>query len=140
MGRKAKNTNPNKHPGGAPVTKWTPEFIEFIRLKLLDYIDTTDIPIFMEFCYLNDVNYTQMYEFTELTETIKKCRMKKESQLERKGLLGEVNTSMAIFSLKQLGWKDQQEVVHDVKEELSQLANSMKGNFDKRTPETTSTS
>ena len=34
----------------------------------------------------------------------------KEYMLERLGLKGKINSTMAVFSLKQLGWRDQQQV------------------------------
>ena len=34
----------------------------------------------------------------------------KEYMLERLGLKGKINTTLAVFSLKQLGWRDQQQV------------------------------
>jgi hypothetical protein len=42
------------------------------------------------------------------------CIAKKEGALERMALEGKVNTSMAIFSLKQLGWKDTHEQTHHI--------------------------
>ncbi len=34
----------------------------------------------------------------------------KEYMLERLGLKGQINATLAVFSLKQLGWRDQQQV------------------------------
>ncbi len=34
----------------------------------------------------------------------------KEYMLERLGLKGKINSTLAVFSLKQLGWRDQQQV------------------------------
>jgi hypothetical protein len=42
----------------------------------------------------------------------RQCLTKKEAQLERKALYNEINVSMAIFSLKQLGWSDRTEQTH----------------------------
>ena len=42
--------------------------------------------------------------------SIKKLINTKEYMLERLGLKGKINTTMAVFSLKQLGWRDQQQV------------------------------
>jgi len=87
------------------------------RQKLLEaiekYIDETPIPIVSEFAYLNGLNRTSVYEIEELSDAIKKLVSKKEVALERLGLSGAPNVSpMAIFSLKQLGWKDKQEIEH----------------------------
>lgn len=80
---------------------------EIVR-KFEQYIAETDIPILAEFAYQNDVTRPWMYLQTELLTLIKKCMDKKESALERKALKEEVNTTMAIFSLKQLGWRDKE--------------------------------
>ena len=40
---------------------------------------------------------------------LKKCIAKKEANLEKGALTGKLNPSMAIFSLKQLGWRDKKE-------------------------------
>lgn len=80
--------------------------------KLEKYIEQTDIPILAEFCYLNDIRRTFLYENQLMSNAIKKLIEKKESQLERKALNKEIDKTMAIFSLKQLGWKDIQEVNH----------------------------
>jgi hypothetical protein len=89
---------------------------EEIAAKLHDYVDGTDIPVIAEFCYTNDIRRDYLYEMAQgdaqLSHAIKRCIEKKEAQLEIKTLRGEVNPSMAIFSLKQLGWKDKQEFEH----------------------------
>src|ERR1700755_249064 len=74
--------------------------------ELLQYIDTTDIPIVAEFAHNAGVLRQQLYEMPELSDALKACVQKKEMALEQKALAGQVNCSMAIFSLKQLGWKD----------------------------------
>jgi len=95
---------------GRPVTKWTPEAKQELNEKFLKYIEETEIPIFAEFAYKNSVNRDMLYTFDELKSTIKKCHEKKEAQLERLSLQNKINVTMAIFSLKQLGWKDKQEI------------------------------
>ena len=58
-----------------------------------------------------------------------KKKAKKEAQLERLALRKEINHTMAIFSLKQLGWKDTQDIAHsgtikaEVNHDLSRLSN-----------------
>ena len=85
-----------------------------IHEKLDRYISKTNIPIFAEFCYTNDLCREYMYELAQKNEilsyTIKKCSLKKEAQLERLGLQGEIDRGIAIFSLKQLGWRDEREL------------------------------
>jgi hypothetical protein len=83
---------------------------EEIRKEFLDYIENTEIPIVAEFAVFADVNRQRLYEWEELADALKRCIAKKESALERLALSGKVNTAMAIFSLKQLGWSDRQDM------------------------------
>lgn len=85
---------------------YTDDHIEKLKKALDKYIQNTDIPIVSEFAYQNNIRRQFLYENPILSDAIKKLIDKKEAQLERKGLTGEINTTMAIFSLKQLGWKD----------------------------------
>lgn len=79
---------------------------------LLTYIEKTPIPILAEFAHKHGVLRQKLYEMEELRDAIKACAQKKESALERAALNGDVNCTMAIFSLKQLGWKDTHEQTH----------------------------
>lgn len=81
-----------------------------IKEKMQAYIKETDIPIVSEFAYLNNCARQYLYELPELTDTIKELITKKEAQLEKLALTGKINHTMAIFSLKQLGWKDVQDI------------------------------
>lgn len=95
---------------GHPVTVYTPERVAELLEKLDAYIDSSDIPIVAEFCYLNRVPKQRLYELEELADSLKMLICKKEANLE-KGLLGNVlNPTGAVFSLKQLGWSDRQEI------------------------------
>ena len=85
---------------------YTNEEVKDIFNRLEKYINETDIPIIAEFAYLNDIPRTTFYDYDEFSTLIKKLIDKKESQLEKMGLYGEVEKTMAIFSLKQLGWRD----------------------------------
>lgn len=100
-------------PGGRPK-KYTDDYLSELLESLEDYIDETDIPILKEWCYQNGVPSTHVYDFEELSEAIKRLIDKKEAALERMGLRGDVDRTMAIFSLKQLGWSDKQESKHTV--------------------------
>ena len=73
---------------------------------MFQYIEKTDIPIVAEFAYLHGVDRQRIYEWPELADALKGCIAKKEGALEALALTGKVNCSMAIFSLKQLGWTD----------------------------------
>lgn len=77
------------------------------------YIEQTEIPIVAEFAvsqgFGKHVIYDMANDSEEFANLLKKCTTKKESALERQGLLGNVALPMAIFSLKQLGWTDKQD-------------------------------
>lgn len=81
--------------------------------RLDEYVETTDIPILSEFAYKNNLTREYLYTLSKTDEAlfnaIKKCTQKKEAVLEKGALKGKLNSTMAIFSLKQLGWKDKQD-------------------------------
>ena len=97
---------------GRPV-EYTPERIQEIKDAMELYIETHDIPIVAEFAYLHDIRRQKLYEIPELSYTLGKLIDKKESTLEKGGLLGDYNASMAKFSLAQLGWSEKQETKVD---------------------------
>lgn len=86
--------------------KYTSAKRKSLLKSLKKYIDETEIPILNEFCYKNNVLRENLYLWEEFTYTIKNLMYKKQVVLEQKGLKGEINTAMAIFSLKQMGWRD----------------------------------
>lgn len=83
---------------------------ERILVVLEDYVERTEIPIIAEFAYLNRIPRSMLYESPVLADAIKRLIDKKEAQLERGGLDKTIDKTMAIFSLKQLGWRDVQEI------------------------------
>ena len=96
-------------PAGRPL-EWTQEKIQDIINKLEIYIDDNTIPIISEFCYQNNIRKQRLYEKEEFSDSIKRLIEKKEANLEKGMLFGKINVTGAIFSLKQLGWKDKSEV------------------------------
>lgn len=85
-----------------------PELVERFR----QYIEENDIPIISEFAYLNGFGKDYIYDRVEFSELRKIAIAKKEAALEIGTLKGTLNPAMAIFSLKQMGWRDKQEVEH----------------------------
>lgn len=84
-------------------------------LSIIDeYTNNNDIPILKEVCYKNYWNSDYLLELRkkseELNWSIKRLLDKKEAQLEKLSLNKTIERTMAIFSLKQLGWKDRQEI------------------------------
>jgi len=100
----------SKRKRGAPITVWTPERIDEVIRLMDDYTENTAVPILAEVAYQNHFSKPTLYDIPELSDPIKRLLTKKESQLEKGALAGQVNATMAIFSLKQMGWRDKQEV------------------------------
>lgn len=96
---------------GRPI-EWTKKRKAALLADFLTYIDESDIPIIAEFCAKNHLYRQLMYDFEEFSDAIKQCTTKKEAALESLGLTNNINSTMAIFSLKQLGWKDKTEIEH----------------------------
>ena len=92
--------------------KFNDEEVADIATSFKEYIQETDIPIIAEFAYQADVPRETLYKYHEFSTLLKECIDKKESALERLALEGKVNTTMAIFSLKQLGWRDKHDIEH----------------------------
>lgn len=93
--------------------QWTKERINALKEKLREYIDEEDIPIAKEFAYKNDVPRSRIYvlrqDDPEFGDLMDKLSDKKEANLEKMALYGKIDRTMAVFSLKQMGWKDRQE-------------------------------
>jgi len=96
---------------GRPV-EWTESRIAWWAAKVKRYTSETDIPIVAEFAYQNGILRQTLYEHEGFSDAIKGLIAKKEANLERLALEGTVDKSMAIFSLKQLGWSDKREIEH----------------------------
>src|SRR5574344_341867 len=76
----------------------------FDRFK--EYIDNTTIPILAEFVYMNDINRQYLHDNKMFSTLLNKLKEKKQANLEKGALTGKLVPAAAIFSLKQLGWRD----------------------------------
>ena len=86
----------------------TPAQDEELFKRFTEYIDNNELPIIAEFAYMNNIERQYLYDNAMFSTLLKKCIAKKEANLERGALTGRLNSTMAIFSLKQIGWKDKQ--------------------------------
>lgn len=81
---------------------------------IVEYTNKTEYPILKELCYQKHYNYDTIMKMQrdneELMQSIKELLYKKESYLEREGLKGKLAQTMAVFTLKQLGWRDSIEI------------------------------
>jgi len=99
----------SKHAGGAPLI-FTEEKLAKMKKQIEKYTKETDIPILAECATRMDILRQTLYEHDELSDAIKKLIQKKEAQLEKLASFNVINPTMAIFSLKQIGWKDKHEI------------------------------
>jgi hypothetical protein len=118
-------------PAGRP-TIYTKEVIREIQIKLETYIESNAIPIVAEFAYQNKIPRQQLYDLPELSDTLKRLIDKKEANLEKGLLSGKLVAAGAIFSLKQLGWKDRHEIDNNIKADLSGIDDYLKNLFIKK--------
>jgi len=100
-----------KNPVGRPKK---PEYEIERMVEIIDeYTDNAIIPILKECCFENNWNYEYVEQLKkkhdELSQSIKRLLTKKEITLEKMLYSGQNNTGY-IFSLKQLGWSDKQDV------------------------------
>jgi len=102
--------------------------------KINEYTDEEQVPILKEVCYKNGWNYIYLFELEsknpKLSESIRRLMYKKEVMLEKLGLFNVINSSIAKFSLFQLGWREKQEIEHTGNKEkpvMVSIADIMKG-------------
>ena len=88
----------------------TPKDIQAIKLKYLEYIQETDIPIVNDFAFRMQMRRETLYQNKVLREITELAVLKKLAALERGMVTGTLPVAGCIFALKQHGWKDRQEV------------------------------
>lgn len=93
-----------------------------------DYIATADPPIIAEYAHLHGITRQRLYQLADeekkhgrqqLFDALKKLSEAKEIALERGGLTEKYHPSVAIFSLKQLGWRDKPEASENTDDNIS---------------------
>lgn len=90
--------------------------------KIEDYLQECDIPVLKECCLINGWNYEYVQQLRnkegneKLYRAIRRILDYKEVELEKGALTGKLEKTMAIFSLKQLGWRDKTEEKEESKE------------------------
>lgn len=96
---------------------FTPEFIEQLRLKLIKWIKIPTNWWICDFAIENDIWEQRISEFANknelFAETLKKAQQIQKSRLVKLSLARKVDTTMAIFALKNVaGWRDTQDIKH----------------------------
>lgn len=115
MGGTKGNKNALGNKGGRPV-KWTSSFvaeeIEWMK-KYLISSEGENIVFKKELCHLRKYSHSQFTTYVtkfELFEAIKEIDEILEVRIAKAGMTNEINTTMAIFCLKNNhGWKDKTE-------------------------------
>lgn len=101
-----------------------------------EYIEKAEPPIIAEYAHLHGITRCYLYQLAEnnsdLSNTIKKISEAKEVKLEKNALNGKYQPTMAIFSLKQLGWKDVQDVIDEkALQKLDDILGELKNEADR---------
>jgi len=92
--------------------KYSKKRVKELMTAFDNYIDNTDVPTIAWFAYQARIERCTLYDYQEFSTLIKRCIDKKEGALEQGMLSGEMPPAAAIFSLKQLGWSDKQDINH----------------------------
>lgn len=96
--------------------------VDDILAALDPYLKEADPPIVAEFAHLCGITRQRLYSLADekkkkgderLFDAIKRLSEEKEIRLERGALSGHYSPSVAIFSLKQLGWTDKAVVIQE---------------------------
>lgn len=107
----------SKHMG-RPRRVSDKQLIKDAELYLQECRDNGEIPQVIRFAQRNHMTKQNLYHRadlnTDLFDSIKAITDEKQLVLEENALMGKYNATMAIFSLKQLGWRDKVEVQADV--------------------------
>lgn len=90
--------------------KYTDRWIKRLAVKLLQYAASVELPFKQEFAIKNKFASQRMTEFCkvkEFAEALKRFDDYQQHKLVSSALSGRINTSMAIFTLKNVaGWRD----------------------------------
>ena len=92
--------------------KYTKKYLKEVAILINEYVDKSAIPVLAE-CAFELGHHRQFFyehdDCPEFLDAVKRLLAKKEFRLEVGALSGNLNASMAIFSLKQMGWSDKHE-------------------------------
>lgn len=85
-----------------------------IKAKARVYLETDGYKTIADFCRVNKLDRKHFWRMCEADEELSHLRelivLERECHLERGGLSGELNSSMAKFALAQIGWTEKQEI------------------------------
>lgn len=93
--------------------------IETVCKQMEEYTMSSEIPILKEFAFNHNLDYNYLVQLRDrtaekgdnsLSKSISRMLCKKEFMLEKLAMREQINVSFAVFSLKQLGWREKQEL------------------------------
>jgi hypothetical protein len=109
--------------------EWTEERIEELRLDLEEYSDDPD------FCHMclwhartstyRDLLPTFIERNSAFSDTLKAAKAKAEAHTMTKGANGTMNPTICVFTQKQHGWTDRQEIEHSGSLGITSLAQTL---------------
>ena len=113
-----------------PKVRWTEERLEELAQEMLAYFDENPNALYLEdFCAENRLWPQRISEWelksAGLAEARKIVDALTASRVANRGMTGGANPTMCIFSLKQKGWKDQQDVALSGSIGISSLAQAL---------------
>ena len=114
--------------------KFTKKQLRELMVEFTQYIEAEKIPTVAGFAADHKLGKNYFYDRAEFSELIKRCHSKREAGLERGAISGEINPTVAIFALKQLGWRDRFDYNVTVKEGLSQMMQEARERAGKEAP------
>jgi hypothetical protein len=112
---KGKPLDGSKNPGGKPK-EWTDERISDLADKLEEWAASGDAKFLETFCQENQTYPQRLSEFAKdnakFAEVLKIAKAACASSIAKATFLGICPPAFGIFTLKQHGWTDKQEIEH----------------------------
>ena len=91
----------------------------YVVKKLNEHTKNAEIPILAACCYENGWSRRHMYKLRdkhpEIGHAMEELQLRKEAVLEHGGLTGKFQPTMCALSLKQIGWREKQEIDNNVR-------------------------
>lgn len=90
--------------------KYSDKWIKRLAVKLLQYASEAEIPFKQEFATRNKFSSQRLSEFTKIplfADALKRFEDVQTHKIVSSAMKGKINTTMAIFTLKNVaGWRD----------------------------------
>lgn len=123
-----------KNKGGRPIEHDYEFLINDVEPWLEDCYKNKKLPHINRYAREHGISKQYLYELAgnlankgdrRLSDSIKKIAAAKEEVLETRTLNGDYNATMAIFSLKQLGWRDKVEATIEDNTKVNEIVDAL---------------